>query len=193
MRAWQVTELGEPADVLSEVDIELPELTGSQLRVRTLAAAANFPDVLMCRGLYQVKPDLPFPVSTSLNGIQAISATSWADIPSMTPVTLTLPAPAWVTISLGTWLSAPSGEIRVSSRVTGATTLGETQLEVGGPVAWGQVAYTRSTTGTVQASSVRTVRLNAGTNTITARAYVGLTGVKDVRYTCLQVSPIRWA
>jgi len=60
MRAWQVTELGEPADVLSEVDIELPELAGSQLRVRTLAAAANFPDVLMCRGLYQVKPDLPF-------------------------------------------------------------------------------------------------------------------------------------
>lgn len=60
MRAWQVNELGEPADVLSEVDIELPELTGSQLRVRTLAAAANFPDVLMCRGLYQVKPDLPF-------------------------------------------------------------------------------------------------------------------------------------
>lgn len=60
MRAWQVNELGEPADVLSEVDVELPELRGSQVRVRTLAAAANFPDVLMCRGLYQVKPDLPF-------------------------------------------------------------------------------------------------------------------------------------
>lgn len=60
MRAWQVTELGEPIDVLSEVDLDLPDLTGSQVRVRTLAAAANFPDVLMCRGLYQVKPDLPF-------------------------------------------------------------------------------------------------------------------------------------
>lgn len=60
MRAWQVTELGEPSDVLTEVEVDLPELVGSQLRVRTLAAAANFPDVLMCRGLYQVRPDLPF-------------------------------------------------------------------------------------------------------------------------------------
>ena len=60
MRAWQVVELGEPQDVLTEVEVDLPELTGSQLRVRTLAAAANFPDVLMCRGLYQVKPPLPF-------------------------------------------------------------------------------------------------------------------------------------
>ena len=51
MRAWQVVELGEPQDVLTEVEVDLPELTGSQLRVRTLAAAANFPDVLMCRGL----------------------------------------------------------------------------------------------------------------------------------------------
>ena len=39
MRAWQVTELGEPSDVLREVDVELPGLAGSELRVRTLAAA----------------------------------------------------------------------------------------------------------------------------------------------------------
>lgn len=60
MRAWQVTKLGEPSTVLQEVDLEPPDLTGSQLRVRTLAAAANFPDVLMCRGKYQVRPPLPF-------------------------------------------------------------------------------------------------------------------------------------
>ena len=47
MRAWQVHELGEPSDVLAEVNLDLPELTPSQLRVRTLAAAANFPDVLL--------------------------------------------------------------------------------------------------------------------------------------------------
>jgi NADPH2:quinone reductase len=28
--------------------------------VQVLAAAGNFPDVLMCRGLYQVRPELPF-------------------------------------------------------------------------------------------------------------------------------------
>lgn len=60
MRAWQVTELGEPTDVLTEVDLDLPEIHGAQLLVRTLAAPANFPDVLMCRGMYQVRPPLPF-------------------------------------------------------------------------------------------------------------------------------------
>ncbi len=60
MRAWQVIELGEPADVLTEVNADVPALTESQVRVRTLAAAANFPDVLMCRGQYQVRPALPF-------------------------------------------------------------------------------------------------------------------------------------
>lgn len=60
MRAWQVTELGEPSTVLTEVDVEPLQAGGSQLRVRTLAAAGNFPDVLMCRGMYQVKPELPF-------------------------------------------------------------------------------------------------------------------------------------
>lgn len=60
MRAWQVTELGEPTDVLTEADIDIPEIHGAQLLVRTLAAPANFPDVLMCRGMYQVRPPLPF-------------------------------------------------------------------------------------------------------------------------------------
>ena len=60
MRAWQVNELGEPKDVLVEADVDIPHIHGAQLLVRTLAAAANFPDVLMCRGLYQVRPPLPF-------------------------------------------------------------------------------------------------------------------------------------
>ena len=60
MRAWQVTELGEPRDVLTETDTDIPHIHGAQLLVRTLAAPANFPDVLMCRGMYQVRPPLPF-------------------------------------------------------------------------------------------------------------------------------------
>ena len=60
MRAWQVHELGEPQGVLVEADVEIPRIHGAQLLVRTLAAPANFPDVLMCRGKYQVRPPLPF-------------------------------------------------------------------------------------------------------------------------------------
>ncbi|KXO93993.1 NADPH:quinone oxidoreductase family protein [Tsukamurella pseudospumae] len=68
MRAWQVPELGEPLAVLREVDIPTPEPAAGQVVVRTLATAANFPDVLMCRGLYQVKPDLPFTPGVELCG-----------------------------------------------------------------------------------------------------------------------------
>lgn len=60
MRAWQVTALGEPADVLQAVDAPFPAVVPGHLRVRVLATALNFPDVLMVRGHYQVRPDLPF-------------------------------------------------------------------------------------------------------------------------------------
>lgn len=60
MKAWQVEQLGEPADVARLVEAATPTPGTGQLLVRVLAATANFPDVLMCRGLYQVKPPLPF-------------------------------------------------------------------------------------------------------------------------------------
>jgi NADPH2:quinone reductase len=39
-----------------------------QLLVRVLAAAANFPDALLCRGTYQVRPPLPFCPGVELCG-----------------------------------------------------------------------------------------------------------------------------
>ncbi|MCP9946654.1 NADPH:quinone oxidoreductase family protein [Streptomyces somaliensis] len=68
MKAWRVTELGEPADVLDLVEVEVPEPAAGQVLVRVLASAANFPDVLMCRGLYQIKPELPFTPGVELCG-----------------------------------------------------------------------------------------------------------------------------
>ncbi len=68
MRAWQVQQLGEPLAALREVELATPEPGPGQLTVRTLATAANFPDVLMCRGLYQVKPELPFTPGVELCG-----------------------------------------------------------------------------------------------------------------------------
>ena len=68
MKAWRVSELGEPRDVMS-LD-EIPELQpgDGQLLVRVLGAAANFADALICRGLYQVKPPLPFTPGLELCG-----------------------------------------------------------------------------------------------------------------------------
>ncbi|WP_253904048.1 NADPH:quinone oxidoreductase family protein [Brevibacterium sp. CT2-23B] len=58
--AWAVTELGEPSQALELRTNETPTPGEGQVLVRILASAANFPDVLMCRGEYQERPDLPF-------------------------------------------------------------------------------------------------------------------------------------
>ncbi|GIU87405.1 MAG: oxidoreductase [Acidimicrobiia bacterium] len=68
MRALRVHELGEPADVLVPEDVPVPEPRPGQVRVRVAAASCNFPDVLMCRGGYQVKPPLPFTPGAEVAG-----------------------------------------------------------------------------------------------------------------------------
>jgi NADPH:quinone reductase len=68
MRAWQVSELGEPRDVLTLAEVPDPEPGPGQVLVRVLGAAANFPDVLMVRGGYQVRPPLPFTPGVELCG-----------------------------------------------------------------------------------------------------------------------------
>ena len=75
MKAWQVTQLGEPVDVLAFNEVPDPEAGPGQVLVRVRAAAANFPDLLMCRGLYQVRPELPFTPGVELCGeIVAVGA-----------------------------------------------------------------------------------------------------------------------
>jgi NADPH2:quinone reductase len=60
VKAWRVEALGEPRDVLTLRDVPEPVVGPGQVLVRVLASPANFPDVLLCRGLYQVRPPLPF-------------------------------------------------------------------------------------------------------------------------------------
>jgi len=68
MRAWRVHELGEPEAVLRLEDVPVPEPGPGQVRVAVAAAALNFPDVLLCRGEYQVKPPLPFTPGAEVAG-----------------------------------------------------------------------------------------------------------------------------
>ena len=68
MKAWRVSGLGEPREVMGLGEVPVPEPDAGQLLVRVLGAAANFPDVLMCRGLYQVKPPLPSTPGVELCG-----------------------------------------------------------------------------------------------------------------------------
>jgi NADPH2:quinone reductase len=69
MRAWRVHELGEPEAVLHLDDIDAPVAGAGEVLVEVAAASLNFPDVLMCRGEYQVKPPLPFTPGAEVSGV----------------------------------------------------------------------------------------------------------------------------
>ena len=68
MKAWQVSRYGAPEEVLELAEAPRPAPGPGQVLVRVLAAAANFPDILLCQGTYQVRPPLPFTPGLELCG-----------------------------------------------------------------------------------------------------------------------------
>ncbi|HSL73134.1 MAG TPA: NADPH:quinone oxidoreductase family protein [Ilumatobacteraceae bacterium] len=55
MRIWRLQELGEPAEQLRLVEEEAPTPRPGEVLVDVEAVGLAFPDVLQCRGMYQVK------------------------------------------------------------------------------------------------------------------------------------------
>ncbi|MER5940041.1 NADPH:quinone oxidoreductase family protein [Streptomyces sp. NPDC001928] len=68
MQAWQVHENGEPGEVMRLEDVETPTPGDGQVLLKVRAANINFPDALMCRGHYQVRPPLPFTPGVEICG-----------------------------------------------------------------------------------------------------------------------------
>ena len=68
MRAWQVEELGDPENVLTLNEVEDPSPKAGEVLVEVEAAAMNFFDILLCKGEYQEKPDLPFTPGAEVAG-----------------------------------------------------------------------------------------------------------------------------
>ncbi|MCS0600805.1 NADPH:quinone oxidoreductase family protein [Streptomyces sp. LP11] len=60
MQAWQVHENGEPDEVMRLAEVDRPVPGDGQVLLRVRAANVNFPDALLCRGEYQIRPPLPF-------------------------------------------------------------------------------------------------------------------------------------
>jgi NADPH:quinone reductase len=60
MRAWRVCELGDPEEALKLEEVEDPSPEPGEVVVEVEAAALNFFDILLCRGEYQERPELPF-------------------------------------------------------------------------------------------------------------------------------------
>ena len=59
-RGWQVSRHGEPAEAMSLGEVVVPAPAPGQVLLRVRAVALGFPDVLLARGGYQVRPPLPF-------------------------------------------------------------------------------------------------------------------------------------
>ncbi|WP_299861438.1 NADPH:quinone oxidoreductase family protein [uncultured Roseobacter sp.] len=65
MRAMQVTDLGQP---LSLQDIPMPAAGPGQVQVKVHTCGLNFGDLLIIKGTYQEKPELPFTLGMELCG-----------------------------------------------------------------------------------------------------------------------------
>jgi NADPH:quinone reductase len=68
MRAWRVRELGNPGDVLRLEEVEEPSVGPGEVVVGVEAAGLNFFDILLCRGEYQERPELPFTLGGEVAG-----------------------------------------------------------------------------------------------------------------------------
>lgn len=76
MRAWIVSEFGEPAEVLKLVENAESFAPGpDQVKVSVEVAGLGLPDVLMCRNQYPLVPPLPFiPSQEAVGEIIAVGA-----------------------------------------------------------------------------------------------------------------------
>ncbi|MFD7540505.1 NADPH:quinone oxidoreductase family protein [Streptomyces sp. NPDC001571] len=68
MQAWRVHENGEPGEVMRLDEVDRPEPGPGRLLLRVRAANINFPDALLCRGQYQIRPPLPFTPGVEICG-----------------------------------------------------------------------------------------------------------------------------
>ena len=68
MRAWQVRQLGDPEQALELAETEEPRPGPGEVVIQVRAAALNFFDILLCRGEYQERPELPFTPGGEISG-----------------------------------------------------------------------------------------------------------------------------
>src|SRR5215212_10149471 len=68
MRAWQVQRLGDPDQALQLVEVDEPRPEPGEVVIEVRAAALNFFDILLCRGEYQERPELPFTPGGEISG-----------------------------------------------------------------------------------------------------------------------------
>jgi NADPH2:quinone reductase len=68
MKALRVSSLCNDLSCVALVDWPMPERRPGEVLVRVHASSLNYPDLLMTRGAYQFKPELPFTLGLELAG-----------------------------------------------------------------------------------------------------------------------------
>ncbi|NUK13515.1 zinc-binding dehydrogenase, partial [Streptomyces lunaelactis] len=68
MQEGRVPRNGEPSEVMRLEEVDRPTPGEGQLLLKVRAANINFPDALLCRGQYQIRPPLPFTPGVEICG-----------------------------------------------------------------------------------------------------------------------------
>jgi NADPH2:quinone reductase len=68
VKAWRVHQNGEPREAMRLDEVPVPEPGPGEVLLRVLAANVNFPDAMLCRGQYQIRPPLPFTPGVEMCG-----------------------------------------------------------------------------------------------------------------------------
>jgi NADPH2:quinone reductase len=68
VKAWRVHENGEPREAMRLDTVPTPSPGPGEVLLRVLAANVNFPDAMLCRGEYQIRPPLPFTPGVEMCG-----------------------------------------------------------------------------------------------------------------------------
>ena len=77
MKAMMSEAPGGPETLVLR-DVDTPEPAKGQVRVRVHAAGVNFPDTLIIRDMYQMKPSRPFAPGSEIAGeIDAVGSDHW--------------------------------------------------------------------------------------------------------------------